>query len=223
MFWCFASPLSWRAGIILEQLLVSKILYFCFVFSACSQVIYKHLLSRSFLDRHLILWDRTSHVWNIYECNTKSYLRHWILSNEVVCFSSMVFFPALIFCLFFLKCSDKHSDWLHFETSKCCIEKDKTSETVFLGKVSSKNNMEMIEGCSKWKYIKMFWCPYWWLRASVTNYPRVFIASFEHYLYTKSSILLSIVFIKQIFFIFLVLLTSMFFFLYFDCSKYERF
>ena len=39
----------------------------------------------------------------------------------------------------------------------------------------------------------------WWLKASVTNYTRVFIVNFEHYLHMKLSILFSIVFIKQIF------------------------
>ena len=89
--------------LILEQLLVPKILYFL-VFAAC----YKQPLSRSFPDRRIILWDWHLTLKNIYECNKKSYLRRCILSNKIVCFSSMVFFPALIFCLFLLKCSDVH-------------------------------------------------------------------------------------------------------------------
>ena len=38
----------------------------------------------------------------------KAYLKSCTLFNKTVCFSSMVFFPALIFCLFLLKCSDAH-------------------------------------------------------------------------------------------------------------------
>ena len=88
--------------LILEQLLVPKILYFL-VFAA-----YKHALSRSFLDCCILLWDWASHYIKFYECNKKSYLKCCILSNKIVCFSSMVFFPALIFCLLLLKCSDVH-------------------------------------------------------------------------------------------------------------------
>ena len=39
-------------------------------------------------------------------------LRRCILSNKIVCFSAMVFFPALIFCLFLLKCSHALTNYI---------------------------------------------------------------------------------------------------------------
>ena len=65
----------------------------------------------------------------IYDFNKKSYLRLYILSNKIVCFSSMVFFPALIFICFFsnvLMHTCVHYYWLW----KWCIEKDKTPEVI---------------------------------------------------------------------------------------------
>ena len=71
-------------------------------------IIYEHSLSRSFLIA--TLYYEVGHpTQNICECNAKSYSRRCILSKKkTVCFSSMVFFPALFFCLFPFKCSDVH-------------------------------------------------------------------------------------------------------------------
>ena len=89
--------------LIFKQLLVPKFLHFR-VFAAS----YKHPLSRSFPDRRAILWEWTSNTVKYLRIQKKSYLSRCILSNKIVCFSFMVFFPALIFCLFLLKCSDVH-------------------------------------------------------------------------------------------------------------------
>ena len=92
--------------LILEQLLVQKILYFLCLYgmwqSPTFQIIYKRPLSRSFLDRGVILWDWIAHVIKYLQMQWNSL------------FSSMVFFLALIFRLFILKCSDPNlcSLWL---------------------------------------------------------------------------------------------------------------
>ena len=99
----------------LEKLSVQKILYFCgFWQTPTFQIIYKHPLSRSFLDHRVILWGWTSHIIKYSWSGTKSYVRRLILSSKIVSFSSNVFFPAFTFCLFLLKCSDANlcSLWL---------------------------------------------------------------------------------------------------------------
>ena len=48
----------------------------------------------------------------MYKRNTKSCLRRCILCNKIVCFFSTVFFPALIFCLFLLKCSHALTNYI---------------------------------------------------------------------------------------------------------------
>ena len=82
-----------------------------FVFAVCD----KHPLSRSFTNTHFedyfliaVQYYEMRHptLQNIYKYNAKPYLRRCILSNKIVCFSSMVFLPVLIFCLFLHKYSD---------------------------------------------------------------------------------------------------------------------
>ena len=115
---------------------------------------------------HYKIWQ-----WEI----KKSYLRRCILFNKIVCFSSMVFFPALIFCLFLLKWSDAGLYSLPlviFEPQKWCIEKDKTPEAAYLLKVSNNDTTGIVESYSKWKYVWRSFCAcIWWLRGSVTIYP----------------------------------------------------
>ena len=64
--------------LILEQSLVTKILFF-FVFVVC----HKHWLSILFVNTHFtdhsFSWAWTSQIIKYLPCNTKSYLRRWIL------------------------------------------------------------------------------------------------------------------------------------------------
>ena len=85
---------------------------------------------------------------NIYEYNTESYLRHYMFLNEILLFLLMVFFPALIFFLFLLKCSTTQlvfSLTNYIMKQKRCIEKDKNSKDVYLFKVSNKEITGIIE------------------------------------------------------------------------------
>ena len=134
----------------------------------------------------------------------------------MVCFSSIVFFPALIFCLFLLKCSDVHLCSLSLIISwtiKWCIQKYKTLEAGTL-----RGLLKVVQNGNMWRFFMSLLITW----TSVTNNPRVFIANFENFLHGKRSILFNIVFIKQIFFTFLDLLTLNFL-LYSDCSKCARF
>ena len=138
----------------------------------------------------------------------------------------MVFFPAFIFYLFLLnvliyKLVFTPTDYIFKQ--KWCIKKDKTPKVVYLLKLSNKDTKEINESCSKWKYMLLFLCPYWWLWAGVTNYHHMFIANFKHFLDAKRFILFSIVFIQQIFFTFLDLLILIFYCIYSLCSKCARY
>ena len=71
----------------------------------------------------------------------------------------MIFFPALIFYLFLLKCSDANlfSLWLIiFWNIKMMYWKRQTPEAVYLLKLSNKNTTGIIESCSKLKYNAVF-------------------------------------------------------------------
>ena len=73
---------------------------------------HKHPLFRSFtkVNFQIISFLEIEHptLWNIYKCNTKFYLRSWILLNKIVCFFLCFSFQRSFFYLLLLKCSDAH-------------------------------------------------------------------------------------------------------------------
>ena len=145
--------------LILEQLLMPKILYF----GAC----HKRPLFRSFTNTFLMIsFLEVGYpiLWNIYECNTKSYLRRCIL----LCYVMHVFLLWFSFQRSFLFVFS-HMFWytLKFIRTDCilkhkwCIEKDEASRAVYLLKVSNRDTTGIIESCWKWNFMMLFLCPYW--------------------------------------------------------------
>ena len=70
----------------------------------------------------------------------------------------MVFFPALMFYFFSQMFWYTHVFTLtdYITKRKWCIEKDKTPEDVFLLKDSNMDTTGIIESCSKWKRMELF-------------------------------------------------------------------
>ena len=126
---------------------------------------------------------------NIYKCNTKPYLRCCILSNKMVCISSMVFLSALILSL----CPNAKFCSLRlikFWNIKMVYWRRQNFRRCIFVKSYHKDTTGIIEICSSWKHVTLFLRPY---RQLVINYPRVFIATFWYYLDMKRSILFTIV------------------------------
>ena len=126
---------------------------------------------------------------NIYKCNTKPYLRCCILSNKIVCISSMIFLSALILSL----CPNAKFCSLRlikFWNIKLVYWRRQNFRRCIFVKSCHKNTAGIIESCSSWKHMTLFLRPY---RQLVINYPRVFVATFWYYLDIKRSILFTIV------------------------------
>ena len=155
------------------------------------QIIYKHPFSRSFLLLRLL---------SIYECNTKSYLRHSLLLNKVVCFPSMIFFPALIFYLFLLKCSDTHLFSLRpiIYWNKNDVLKKKKLLRLYISKTSNKNNKGIVQSENIWRCF----------RVPNDNFEQVSQITAMCLWPTLS--IYCMVFIKQLFFLFVDILTHIF-------------
>ena len=101
---------------------------------------------------------------------------------------------------------------------KWYIEKDKTLEAVYLLKVSNNDTTGItVQSETIW----LCFCVPIDTSDKCYKYRYVFITYFEHFFLAKPSILFSIIFIKQIFFTFLDLLTLIFL-LYSHCSKCTR-
>ena len=83
------------------------------------------------------------------------------LTEDVAYFSIKLFCFSSFHSSAHLMHTCAHPDWLYIETWKWCIEKDKTPEAAYLLKVSNKDSTGIIESCSNWKYMALFWCPYW--------------------------------------------------------------
>ena len=80
-----------------------------------------------------------------------------------------------------------HSDYMFWNIKMTYCKKQNPIAVYFLLKVSNKDTTGINESRSNWKCMTLFLRP---------NYPRVFNATFEHYLQMKRSILFSIGFIK---------------------------
>ena len=118
---------------------------------------------------------------NIYKCNTKPYLKRCILSNKIVCFSSMVFLSALILSLCLLKCPNAKFCSLRlikFWKIKMVYWRRQNFRRCIFVKSYHKDTTGIIEICSSGKHVTLFLRPY---RQLVINYPRVFIATFWYY------------------------------------------
>ena len=100
--------------LILEQLLVQKILYFLCLYgmwqSLTFQIIYKRPLSRSFLDRGVILWDWIAHVIKYLQLQWNSlFFFYGFLSCAHFSFVySQMFWSKLVFTL--TNCVLKHKN-----------------------------------------------------------------------------------------------------------------